>query len=241
MFAKKASLIAGLLLAMTFSGSVFADPAKAAPPATQPAASTTQPAPKAETTAKAPATQPAARPEPIAQEIPLASVSAVRMPGTLPLDISTAPDGQSFTNVESVLLSEILGSLKKFGTDTRGGFAVNGWDYEALDAAHRILVKDEEPAKLSRDRRIALVFFSYQQGMDVQIRRIIQKGNQVEITFFKVPRNDREFGAQLAIIPLPQVPVGGLKVVLIGQIDPAYSGAATVHGVNDTVFAVVMK
>jgi len=154
------------------------------------------------------------------EEIPLDRVWAVRMPGTQPLEIAYATDGQSVTNAESIWLSEMLGHLKKFGLDVRGGFAVNGVDSEAVEAAHAWLVTEQAPSRLSRQRPISLVFFSYQQGMDIHVRHIRQRGSDIEVHFFKVPRDDDQFSAQVAIIPLHSPPSGSLKIVLRGQLDP---------------------
>jgi len=217
----------GALLAAAVGVSAVAAPAVPSP-ASQPAATVTLAEPSSST-----ATQPAdlattkpADPDP-ADEISLDRIRAVRMPGTRPLETALADDGP---DADSVRLSEILARLPRLGLDVRSGFAVNGTDGDALDAAHAWIVREQTPSRLTRQRPISLVFFSYQQGMDIHVRQVRQRGSHVEVLYVKVDRGDDRFSPQIAIIPLNTLPPGtpnspnspgSLKIVLRGQLAPA--------------------
>jgi len=194
-----------------------------------------------------PVDAPAMPPADDVEEIPLERVWAVRMPGTRPLEVALIDDAgnvviDGLTDAQNALLSEILASLQTFGLDVRGGFAVNGVDVEVLQAAHDWLVDEIPPSRLTRQRPIALVFFSYQQGMDIHMQHIQQQGLRIEVQYYKVPRGDQEYSAQLAIVPLNTPPAGTLKIILRGQLDPAAIPAdAATSDARDRVLVVRMK
>ena len=188
----------------------------------------TQPATLASAT-NSPATQPSATQTPTtapaeaaAKEIPLDKVWAYQMPGTRPMDISLLEDGKTYATPDGKMVSEALAALKDFGSDVRGGFPVAGAGSAALIEAHKVLAGGAAPSgTLDRTQKISVVFFSHQPGLFVHLKKITQKGSQVEIAYQFVTRETKDPTPQMAIIPLYDVPAGTLKIVLRSEGSPA--------------------
>jgi hypothetical protein len=154
-------------------------------------------------------------------EIPLKDIWALDMPGTKEvrkLEPAGAGSGdpQSKSFVPS-LIQEIAEAIKyPTAKGPEEGFAVDGSDKTALQAAHDVLTgKKKRQAALSADSETSIVFFSYIFGFYVHLESVKEYKNVIEIRYRFVPHMTREVTQHIALIPLGKLAPGTYRVDII--------------------------
>ncbi|MEX2091481.1 MAG: hypothetical protein WD971_02330 [Pirellulales bacterium] len=149
--------------------------------------------------------------------IPLDHIWAWSTPGTRAMRTSAKPGTPR--PAEAPLLKEIrrvLADRPSQGAAARAGFAVQGNDLEALREAYAVLVDGQEPRKsFQTGDDISIVFFSYQAGVYVHLRKVIIRANTVEVQYQLIPHRSREATEHFAIIPLGKSLTGHVQVEII--------------------------
>lgn len=168
--------------------------------------------------------------------IPLSTVWAWNMPGTLdirslepqffgvPIKTATLVEQASHS-----LTSQILEPLSKAATERpEPAFAVEGIGLDALENAHAVLAKGEEPTKsLSTSDDVSIVFFSHESGTYVHLQQVTRQNNRIEIRYEFVPHADAELTHHLALIPLGKLPPGKYKTrIVLAPLDKKYAALA---------------
>jgi len=154
--------------------------------------------------------------------IPLDQIWALDMPGTRPMQYRHT--GNQYESTEGPLLWEIRNFLQKMPAkkwpekieEAPSGFPVLGTGLEALNLAHTVLVKNEEPLKtFSSESEVSLVFFSYRSDWHTYLHRVEREGNRIEIRYHFTPHLRQRKSVHIALIPLGKLPSGKYQVSVV--------------------------
>jgi hypothetical protein len=148
--------------------------------------------------------------------IPLDRIWANNIPGTR--DIRELEPETSLNREDGRIVSEIrrvLGNTPGKGEKARPGFVVPCTGFDALRAAHAILVgKKPQPDTIDTNDQASLMFFSYQAGCYVELCSITRRTNRIEIRYRFVPHKTAFVSESLAVVPLGSLPPGEYSVSL---------------------------
>jgi hypothetical protein len=152
--------------------------------------------------------------------IPLDRIWATHMPGTRDIrDLQPEqrqekwdrlpPDEQRKIRARDILaptvlsLGETSSSWPREGQIAKTGFAVAGTGLQALQEAHSVLVAGAKPSEsFTPDDDITLVFFCYEFGSHVEIRKVERHDNDIAIHYRFVRPINKSLEIQLALIPI---------------------------------------
>jgi len=165
---------------------------------------------------------------PDVETIPLDQIWAYNMPGTRDIrELESQKHLQSLTLAErkrvpregiwTATLKSLLTespTWPKDGQTTGPGFVVAGDNCKALQAAYRVLIEGNTPSDSVPPRSDStLVVFSYQCGAYFEIQNVARRGNSIEVRYRLVlPLETKTQSANLALIPLGQLPPGSYQV-----------------------------
>ncbi len=150
---------------------------------------------------------------------------------TIPLNRIWAVDMEGTRNIHELekngtlgerYVDEIVRALIDTGHDLRlkqkpanPGFVVAGDSVKALQRAHAVLVDREKPARsIAEGTDVALVFFMYSAGIDVQLRAVEVRGKTIELKYRFVNYVEKILSTQFALIPLGKLASGKYEVKL---------------------------
>ena len=146
-------------------------------------------------------------PEP--REILLKTIFALEMPGTI--DLWKVDDSATAREIRSI--RQALSKPQPEGTHTEPAFVVVGSGLNAIHEAHGVLVDGKKPREsISQDQVATIVFFSREFGRYVHLRRVEQRGNNIEVGYQFIPHKTKEVTGHFAIIPLGKLPAGKTRV-----------------------------
>ncbi len=174
-----------------------------------------------------------------AEEIPLKSVWAFRMPGTSPMSDVVRGDGS--IPQEAMLLNEIRRRLLFDPSLDKAEpmFAVVGTGMEALREAHRVIVSEEAPRdSFSPTDTLTLVFFSYDFGSFVGVHRVQVNGNDIDVHFDFTLHDSAMTTQHIALIPLGKLKPGQYQVST-KYVSRDISKAAPERGLSKFVKTIV--
>lgn len=152
-----------------------------------------------------------------AGEIPLKTIWAARMPGTMnirELEPRTAGDNREFGPLMYTIIRTMQGgrSGKSWVGDAGPGFPVPGEGIAALNAAYDILVDNDERPTTVPAGEVTIVFFARQSGQHCYIEKVEREGNVITLTYrFHVHRT-ANVSAYFALIPLGKLNPGTYEV-----------------------------
>jgi hypothetical protein len=146
-------------------------------------------------------------------KIPLDQIWATDMPGTRNIvDLDIEP---WFV----FRIREALGFPPKDG-GAKPAFAVLGTGFDALRAAHEVLVKKKKPRDtFPSSSEVSVVSFTYEAGPYVHLYKVERQGNNVNIYYRFVPHEEEVTQQYIAIIPLGILPDGKYRTNIIRSPD----------------------
>jgi hypothetical protein len=146
--------------------------------------------------------------------IPLDKIWAYEMPGTQ--DVRKLQQHKLAPSMVEQIRQILDDSID--GEEARSAFAVSASGYAALNAAYRVLAKDQKPkCRLSPRKDVTVVFFSRSSSRYVVLTRVEVIDSTVKVHYKMVPHLTKEMTVHFALIPLGELRSGEYHVEIIRQ------------------------
>jgi hypothetical protein len=168
-------------------------------------------------------------------EIPLSEIWALDMPGTRDVhdlepeafgeQVKTLPPEERFRLLEDSVIWQICQSLKMTAEKRAGpGFVVSNLRPDLLKTVREVLTGEAKRSdSFPANSEITAVFFSRQSQSYVHIYQIERSGNEFEVRYRFVPREETEVTENIALIPLGILPSGSYQVKFVhGPMEEKY-------------------
>ena len=163
-----------------------------------------------------------------AEEIPLKSIWALSMPGTIDVQkLNPKVDLSKLSRQEATkalptrrIVSVLSRHRPKEGEQAGPAFVVEGVGEEALKNAEAVLTKQrrDPPRYFPPDKELSLVFYAF-SAYRVHIESIDKEEKQIVVKYRRIPHLDMKMTTHFALIPIGKLSEG-TKYIKIEQLPP---------------------
>lgn len=163
----------------------------------------------------------------LAEEIPLKSVWALNMPGTIDVqkldpevELHKLSRQEAIKATPTLRIVSLLRHRPKEGEQAGPAFVVEGVGEEALKNAEAVLTKRrrDPPRYFPPDKDLSVVFYAF-SSYRVRIESIDKEEKQIVVKYRLVPHNDAKMTTHFALIPIGKLSEG-TKYIKIEQLPP---------------------
>lgn len=157
-----------------------------------------------------------------AEEIPLESIWGLNISGTSDVKDLIPPPKQNPGSEEDFVNSSLVEQVSQLlghrhvpgeGNKAREGFVVVGVGKTALEKAREVLAGKAKPLKeISPGEEASLVVFAYASGRSFCLEDVNVDGGDIAVNYHLQAHEQMSSSAHFALIPLPKLPAGKVKV-----------------------------